>query len=206
VTAQFDKITIWIDTFIPEPQAEAFGMCFHGDDRGFSSDYNEQRYRTRSEITVSGFLANAPEETDFHQCGESQKLDCATGEILETATAATDGMSFHDFRVGNTFPDPNGGVIDNPNEFCANFLYDAAAANPLAPASPDADSNFFFTIDPVGRTVSFTGATNAYPNYEIYARVDDGPTVVLFQRQHAEGPISGLPGGADQPASGTASV
>lgn len=205
--AQFDKITIWLVAFIPMPVVQALGSCFHGDGRGFSSDYDEQRYRARSDIVISGFLADNAGETDFHQCGETQKLDCTTGEVLAKATADTSGMSVQQFQVGNTFPDPEGGVIDNPNEFCANFLYDGAASNPLAGlGSPDIDMNFFFTIDPIGRTVSFRGATNAFPDYEGYARVDDGPSVVLFQQAHTLDPVMGLPGGADQPVSGTVSV
>jgi hypothetical protein len=41
-------------------------------------------------------------------------------------------MTFHDFRVGNTFPHPNGGRLDIPNESTANALYDGVAQNPLA--------------------------------------------------------------------------
>ncbi|MFC7641734.1 hypothetical protein ACFQX6_12615 [Streptosporangium lutulentum] len=51
--------------------------------------------------------------------------------MLQTAIAATDGLVSHHFNVRKTFPDPQGGVVDNPNEFCANFLYDGAAKNPL---------------------------------------------------------------------------
>ena len=205
--AQFDKIAIWLVAFIPMSVVQALGECYHGDGRGFSADHDEQRYRVRSEIIVSGFLVNNPEEIDFHQCGETQKLDCATSEVLAAATAPTDGMSLSQFNVGNTFPDPEGGVVDNPNEFCVNFLYDGAAANPLAGlGSPDVDMNFFFTIDPVGRTVSFRGATNAFPDYEGYASVDDGPSVVLFQKTHTLDPVFGLPGGADQPVSSTVNV
>ncbi|MFD9425629.1 MULTISPECIES: hypothetical protein [unclassified Streptomyces] len=207
MSAEFDKIAIWMEFFIPTPTIEALGECFHGDGRDFSPDPNEQRFRARSDIVVTGFLAEQPGETDFHQCGESQKLDCATGEVLATETASTDAMSFHHFSVGNTFPDPEGGVIDNPNEFCVNFLYDGAAINPLAPpGSPAADLTAFFTIDPVGRTVSVRGATNAYPDYEAYASVDDGEPVVLFQQKHSLGPVEGLPGPADQPFSATVSV
>ncbi|NUL02536.1 hypothetical protein HRW07_04600 [Streptomyces lunaelactis] len=204
MAAQFDKIAIWVVAFIPMPAVQALGECFHGDDRDFSSDPGEQRFRVRSDIVVSGFLAGDPQETDFHRCGETLKLDCATGEVLARETAGIDGMSFHHFSVGNTFPSPEGGVADNPNEFCVNFLYDGAAGNPLAgPGSPDVDMNAFFTIDPIGRTVSLRGATNAFPDYEAYASVEDGSAAVLFQQKHTLDPINGLPGGADQAVSAT---
>ncbi|MDP9843525.1 hypothetical protein [Streptosporangium lutulentum] len=58
--------------------------------------------------------------------------------------------------------------------------------------------NFFFTIDPEGRTVSLREATNAFPGYEAYAKVDGDPSVVLFRHRHSLDPASGLPGGADQ--------
>jgi hypothetical protein len=207
MAAQFDKIAVWLVFFIPTPVIEALGDCFHGDGREFNSDPNEQRFRARSDIIVNGFLAGQPEATEFHQCGESRELDCATGEVLAVETAGTDAMSFYSFNVGNTFPDPEGGVIDNPNEFCVNFIYAGAASNPLAPpGAPAADMSAFFTIDPVNRTVSGRGATNAYPDYEAYASVDDGPAEVLFQRRHTLGPVEGLPGAADQHVSFAVSV
>lgn len=204
--AQFDEMAIWIQAFIPMAVVNAAGNCFTGDDRDFSSDPNEQRFRARSEIRISGFLSGAPETTEFHQCGESHLVDCASGEVLQSDTASTDRMSFHDFHVGNTFPDPQGGVVDNPNELCANVLYDGVTENPLALPSPDIDIALFFTVDPVGRTVSVRGAVNAFPDYEIYARVDDGPPVTLVQHRHDLDPIAGLPGGADQQVGATVSV
>ncbi|MEV8596109.1 hypothetical protein [Streptomyces sp. NPDC052012] len=207
MAAEFDKIAIWFVAFIPMPVVQVLDDCFHGDDRDFSSDPNEQRFRVPSDIVVSGFVADDPQETDFHQCGETLKLDCATAEVLATATAGTDGMSLNHFNIGNTFPDPEGGVVDNPNEFCVNFLYDRAASNPLAGAvSPDLDMNAFVTIDPISRTVSLRGATNAFPDYEAYASVDDGAPVVLFRQKHTLDPVFGLPGGADQAVSAMVTV
>ncbi|MEX7470649.1 DUF3238 domain-containing protein [Mycobacterium adipatum] len=206
MSAQFDTISIWLVAFIPMPVVNALGTCFGGDDRGFTADADDPRFRLRSEIVISGFLSDNPQSTEFHQCGETHRVDCGTGEVLEAATANTDGMSFHDFSVGNPFPDPEGGVIDNPNEFCVNFLYDGAAGNPLAFPSPDVDMNFFFTVDPVGRTVSLRGATNGFPDYEAYACVDGGAPITLFQHPHSVDPIDGLPGGADQKVQATVSV
>lgn len=206
MAADFDTISIWLVAFIPMPSIQALGYCFAGDDRGFRQDYSESRYRLRSEITISGFLSDNPTSTEFHQCGETHRIDCATAEVLESATASTDDMNFHDFNVGNTFPDPEGGVLDNPNQFCVNVLYDGAAGNPLIVPSPDVDMNFFFTIDPVGRTVSFRGAVNGFPDYEGYVKVDEGEPIVLFQRAHFVDPIDGLPGNADQKVDGRVAV
>jgi hypothetical protein len=203
--AQFDEVRIWIQAFIPMAVVNALGTCFTGDDRDFSSDPDEQGFRARSEIRISGFLDGAPETTEFHQCGESHQVDCATGEILTSATAGTDGLNFHDFHVGNTFPDPEGGVVPNPNEECANVLYDGITQNPLI-FSPDIDIALFFTVDPVGRTVSVRGAVNAFPDYEIYAQADGGPVTALVQHRHNLDPVAGLPGGADQPVNATVSV
>ena len=205
MSAQFDAVTIWFVSFIPMASLGVLGTCFSGDNRTFSFDQSEDRFRTRSEIIVSGFLSQSPETTEFHQCGESHEIDCETGRILRAETASTDGMVFHHFSVGNTFPDPEGGVVDNPNEFCANVLYDGVANNPLI-LSPDIDMNFFVTIDPVGRTISLRGAVNAFPDYEAYASVDGDPSVMLFQHPHSVDPADGLPGGADQPVTSTVSV
>lgn len=73
-------------------------------------------------------------------------------------------------------------MIDNPNELCANVLYDGVASNPLVVPAPDIDVALFFTIDPEGRTVSVRGAVNAFPDYEVYTRVDGGPPDTLIQR------------------------
>jgi hypothetical protein len=206
MNAQFDEVSIWIQAFIPMAVVNALGTCFSGDDRDFSTDHEEQRFRARSEIVISNFLSQAPETTEFHHCGETHQVDCASGEVLRSETASTDRMNFHDFHVGNTFPDPQGGVVDNPNELCANVLYDGVTENPLTLPSPDVDIALFFTVDPVGRTVSVRGAVNAFPDYEICARVDGGPTVTLVQRRHSLDPVGGLPGGADQPVAATVAV
>lgn len=205
MSAKFNTVEIWIQAFIPMTSVNALGTCFSGDDRDFSSDHEEQRFRARSEIIVSGFLTQAPESTEFHQCGETRQIDCTTGEVLKTGTASTAKMVFHHFHVGNTFPDAQGGVIDNPNEFCANVLYDGATSNPLL-LSPDVDINFFFTIDPVGRTVSARGAVNEFPDYEAYVRVDGGVPISLFRHRHSLDPVAGLPGGADQSITATINV
>jgi hypothetical protein len=206
MSAQFDEVSIWIQAFIPMAVVNAVGSCFAGDDRGFSDDHSEQRFRVRSEIVVSGFLSQDPQTTEFHQCGETHQVDCDSGEVLQSATASTDGMSFHDFHVGNTFPDPEGGVVDNPNELSANVLYDGVTENPLTIPSPDVDIALFFTVDPVGRTVSVRGAVNSFPDYECYARVDGGPSMTLIQHPHSLDPVFGLPGGADQQVAATVSV
>jgi Protein of unknown function (DUF3238) len=78
--------------------------------------------------------------------------------------------------------------------------------NPLVVPSPDIDIALFFTIDPVGRTVSVRGAVNSFPDYEIYARADSGPPVTMVQHGHSVDPIFGLPGGADQPVAATVAV
>ena len=201
--ANLDKVTVWIQAFIPMAIVDALGMCFSGDDRGFSANYNEGRYRVRSEITISGFLTGAPEWIEFHQVGETHRVDCATSDVLEAGTAESGRMSFHDFQVGNTYPDPEGGVVDLPNGETAGFLYDGATNNPLVVPSPDVDVNLFIWVDPVGRTLSFRGATNAFPDYEAYAIADAGPPNTLFQHAHNLDPAAGLPGGADQVVSGT---
>lgn len=206
MAAQFDSITFWLHAFIPMASVQGLGSCFSGDDRGFSADYAETRYRIRSEITISGFLGGNPETTEFHQAGVSHTVDCATAEILETATADTDGMFFHDFKVGNTFPDPEGGVIDNPNDLTATVLYDCAATNPLAFPSPDVDINLVLVVDPVGRTLSVRGAVQAFPDYELYATVDGGAPVTVFQHPHTLDPAFALPGSADQPVTTTVAV
>lgn len=204
--AQCDTVTIWVQAFIPMPSVNAAGKCFVGDGRGFSSDYDEGRFRARSEIVVSGFASNSPQTSEFHQCGETHLLDCDTGAVLQVDTAGTEGLSFHGFHVGNTYPDPQGGVVDNPNELCVNFLYDGVTQNPLVVPSPDIDMALFFTIDPVDRAVWVRGAVNAFPDYEAYISIDGGPIAPLFQRAHSVDPFNGLPGGADQPVAASVAL
>lgn len=200
--ATIDSISIWIQAFIPMPVVEALGTCFHGDGRDFSDDIDEGRFRIRSQANITGFLSGAPELTDFHQVGETMKVDCATSAVLESGYADTNAISFHGFRVGNTFPDPQGGVVDLPSQETAGLLYDCASPNPLT-LSPDVDVNVFLWVDPVGRTVFFRGAVNAFPDYEAYASVDGGGPITLFRHAHNLDPVGGLPGGADQLVTGT---
>jgi hypothetical protein len=219
MTVKFDSITIWLEAFIPMPKVEApiasrrqpplppgtpgLKSCYHGDGRGFSSDFGETRFRMRSDVTISGFRAGTPTMDQKHVCGLTQELDCDGDAVLDSDTAPTDKMSFHDFHAGNTFPDPEGGVVDNPSENCSNVLYDGAAKNPVSPLGPDVDMNCFFTVDPVGGTLQFNGAVNSFPDYECYAQVDGGTPVTVFQHAHNLDPMNGLPGGADQNVSGT---
>lgn len=200
--ATFDSISIWVQAFIPMPVVEALGSCYHGDGRDFSDDINEQRFRIRSQVDITGFLSGSPEFTEFHQVGETMRVDCETSEVLQSGFADTNAISFHDFHVGNTFPDPQGGVVDLPSQETAALLYDCASPNPLT-LSPDVDINLFLWVDPVVRTLFFRGAVNAFPDYEAYASVDGGGSLQLFRHAHNLDPVAGLPGGADQLVTGT---
>ena len=49
MSAQFDEVSIWLHAFIPMAVVDAVGNCFSGDDRDFSDDPSEQRFRARGD-------------------------------------------------------------------------------------------------------------------------------------------------------------
>lgn len=179
-SVRMQSITLWFNVFIPDQKVSALGECFHGDDRSFDSSAGASS-RVHAAVTVSGLGTSgaAMGSTDVH-CGVTRLIDCATGAETQSATATPSG-GFANFHVGNTVPDPEGGVHDTANEMTAVLSLDVTASDPLVAAAPTVGADLLITIDPIAGTVAVAGLIDHWPAFEGYAAPDGGAPVTLFQ-------------------------
>jgi hypothetical protein len=185
-SAMFSTLVVWCNVFIPDAKVSAANMCFRGDNRSFDSSHGAHS-RVHAQATVSGLGTSAASlgATDIH-CGETAKLDCDSGAVLETATANASG-AFANFHCGNTYPDPEGGVYDTANQYVANMTLDVTASDPLVLGAPTVGGDLMFTIDAVAGSVHVQGLIDHWPAFEGYASADGGSPVTLFQVSPASG-------------------
>ena len=72
-----------------------------------------------------------------------------------------------------------------------SFVFKGAANNPCFTGSPDIDWNVTVKIlyVPLSEvSVGVDGKINGFPSYEMYAQVDTGPPVTLFQMRASSDP------------------
>src|SRR5436190_4873978 len=152
-----NTVRFWINAFLPNSVCEQDGdlfavsipdpwpRFFAGDQREFDSDVTASA-RMHSEVTLGDLSSENPvvmEET--HRCGESFELD-DDGNIINRATAPTDGMHFFNLRGSQTV-DPEGGVLDGvPDSVQIDFAGSASLPIPLTFA-PDIDYSGTLAID-----------------------------------------------------------
>jgi hypothetical protein len=185
-TAKFQTLSFWFNVFIHEPKVEALGTCFRGDNRGFDTSISAvSRVHAGAEITGLGTASASLGGVDIH-CGETARLNCQTDAIEETATATVAG-GFSNFHVGNTYPDPEGGVYDTANQYVANLTVDIAASDPLVTVAPTVGADLMITVDAVAGKVQVKGAIDSWPWFEGYASADGGSPVALFQLEAPAG-------------------
>jgi len=190
-----ESITIWLNAFIPNSvcvqKGDLFAIevpvpsgtpvpevrFFTGDQREFSEDINASA-RMHSEVRIEALSSDVPQLAAQRQiCGESHEVD-GDGNIIASATASTDRMSFFNLRGSQTI-DPNGGVIDGiPDSVQIDVA--GSASLPLIIA-PDIDYSGTFIIDRAEGNVLFRGAVSGFPAFEMYFSVNDGPPVTLAQ-------------------------
>jgi hypothetical protein len=178
--AKFSTVVLWVNVFIPDAKVSALGTCFRGDERSFDTSPGAKS-RLHAQATISGIGTEgaALGATDVH-CGETAKLDCDSGAILETATATPSG-GFSNFHAGNTYPDLEGGVHDTASEAVTTLTLDVTASDPLVLVAPTVGADVFFTIDPINGKLRVQGKIDHWPCFEGYATADGGSPVMLFQ-------------------------
>lgn len=191
-----ESITIWLNAFIPSSVCELKGdvfvievpanlwhtpvpviRYFSGDQREFSNDINASA-RMHSEVRIEALSSDTPQLVSQRQiCGTSHEVD-ADGNIIASATASTEQMSFFNLRGSQTV-DPEGGVIDGiPGSVQIDLA--GSASLPLILA-PDIDYSGTFIIDRAEGNVLFQGAVSGFPAFEVYFSVNDEPPVTLAQ-------------------------
>src|SRR6266478_4426998 len=190
---QLDSINFWLNAFIPNSACITKGdifvvvsppipvpRFFAGDQRDFSDDVNASA-RMHSEVRLEGLSTDAPTiASQNNVCGESREVD-GEGNIIASATASADRIFFVNLRGSQSVDPDGGGVVDGiPGSIQIDIV--GSAGMPLMP-SPDIDYSGTLTIDRLEGNLLFKGAVSNFPAFEIYFRVNDGPTGTLAQIQ-----------------------
>jgi len=187
------QVKFWLNAFIHPAHVDGppgAGLAlnyeyFSGDNRDYSSEIHASS-RLHSEVEIVDIDSGHPRVSfQWHNCGESHALD-SNLNVVATDRAVPRAQ----------FGDPHyaDGVV--------SIAYVGAAAMPLLP-SPDVDVNGTFSVNVETGEVSFHGAVDVYPWYEVYATVNNGAPVTLLQAEPTGTP-SGLVGGASRGVGGSA--
>lgn len=191
-----ESVTFWLNAFIPDSVCETKGglsviavpsldgtpipqrRFFTGDQREFSDD-PEASSRMHTEVRLVGLSSDTPRiDSQRNLCGESHEVD-PEGNVIATATASSEGMTFLNLRGSQTV-DPEGGVIDGiPGSIQIDVV--GSAKLPLAGLAPDIDYSGTLTIDRAEGNVLFRGAVSGFPAFEMYFKVNDGKEVTMTQ-------------------------
>lgn len=191
-----DTVKIWINAFIPKdvpgithPAPEQFpdqtvvdgpfkgGDCFFTDNRSFSPEIHASS-RMHSEVEID-FL-NKGINFQWHNCSPTHAVNPDTGESTCTESGNTSRMNYSNLR-GNTTVDPEGGIYTDPRANIVQIDINAAANNPCVAGSPDIDFFGSIVIDPDAATIEFDGMVDGFPAFEMYAAIDNGAPIAIFQ-------------------------
>jgi hypothetical protein len=190
-------LTMWVQAFIPRDlptvsvslaagshagetavQLPTTDRCFLTDQRSFSSDFNESRYRIRAQVdidlTLSLFSFKALTEPTV-------EVDCATGSTTCTKQANNDGILASAITTE---------IPANPGRRYS-FTLTGGASNPCVGIAPRIEWKLPFVVlftaaDRMTR-VALDGFVQAFPAFEAYAGLDAGTPQALFQRSPAPG-------------------
>lgn len=107
-------------------------------------------------------------------------MNCSTGEIIESQTGSVRGG----FQLAR--------IDQSDQDTLWEFYLKAAAADPITPrGTPDLDYNGRVVIvaskDRARARIYFSGLLDTYPAFEMYARIDGGPSHIVFQKEVARG-------------------
>ena len=191
-----ESVTFWLNAFIPdsvcEKKGELFALAvsvpdgtplptvrfFTGDQREFSNDPGASS-RMHSEVKIVGLSSDTPRaDSEQNLAGESHEVD-DDGNIIASATASSDRMSFLNLRGSQTV-DPDGGVVDEmPDSIQIDVV--GSSSLPLLGLAPDIDYSGTLIIDRAEGNVLFRGAVSGFPAFEMYFKANDGPAVTLTQ-------------------------
>lgn len=176
------RVSFWMRAFIPKdipdltraiPNHNSLTMisgptpvndCFHTDQRTFDSDKRASS-RMHAEAIVD-FEDSGPRLAQIHRSDPTFEVDCEDGEVECSERADTSAMSF-------TLE-----VSSNPRVVV--LIMGCAASNPCFTGAPDIDCEGKITIDADARSVEFDGKIDAFPAFEAYAAINDGPASSLF--------------------------
>lgn len=171
---------------------DAIGVadCFLTDQRGFSSDINAS-YRMHSEFRLD-FTKSPVAMKSMNACGCTTEVDCEDGDVEYTGRGDTSRMSITLKHGASKSP-------DDP----MTVTMKCAAAHPGSIASRlfgDIDYVGEITIDRGRRRLEFEGKLDAFPAFEAYATINEGPPTTVFREMPPPGnTVLNLSMGANRP-------
>ncbi|ASQ04092.1 DUF3238 domain-containing protein [Sinorhizobium meliloti] len=154
----------------PIPGSSLKGTCFETDNREFSEDPSASA-RVSVDLLFKVSIKDMILQKSTVKIGESQNVDCKTGELLRPPKKASDDG----VNVGSI----------KKNGFFRTIFVRAASANPFYGA-PDIDYSFTLTFDATRQKLSIKGSTGIFPAYESYWQIDAGPVKPILKRPPQE--------------------
>lgn len=158
--------------FMPNPKlidlyAEDFKQtCFETDNRGFASDPDASS-RVSVELVLNASAKDMTIADKKLQIGPSRNVDCKTGKLLrDPKTASLSGINVGDVKKDGWY---------------RTLFVRVATANPYY-GLPDIDFSYSLRFDPLHQIITIKGSTGAFPAYEAYWNVNDGPVKTLLER------------------------
>jgi hypothetical protein len=214
VSGQSVRVHLWVKAFIPKthptnpgyvrpvPGATdkwmiqgptALDQCFFTDHREFSSDRSASaRVTTEFFLVINGNTASieaAVPAPHIHTAGISTKVNCSTGSVI----GQKPGLFSKLHSIGSTAPEDS---IGKPAVAGTQVqvIFGVATANPFAPPgiSPAIDYSVDYTYDTNSKKLTFAANVGAFPAYEAYAQLGNGPVVTVFRAPPAANTAWGL--------------
>jgi hypothetical protein len=197
-------LTFWINALIPGdlegaipvpagtekgktmfPGPFPWSDCFLTDSRGFSSERLASA-RVHVEGVVDLQTRSLRGSPALYSSG-TKELDCEDGAVECDQRAAVSGSVTTE------------GDRNNPNLLYIK-INDVAASDPCVTGAPSVDMNGTITLNLhpnlLDRTFSFEMYIEPFPDFEMYAHVDDGPPRTIFTHPRTETSPFSLAGGA----------
>ncbi|MFB9984361.1 DUF3238 domain-containing protein [Mesorhizobium kowhaii] len=159
--------------------------CFETDNRSFDNSPLASA-RVTVELAVKTSIREISidkyQSRDNVRIGESRKVNCSTGELVEKGKTAPAS----EVTVGGIKKDG----------WYRTFFVKAASSNPFynfdflglpkLSLAPDIDFSFYVKFDPLKQKMFVKGTTGTFPAFEMYGQVDSGPIKILLQRPPAD--------------------
>lgn len=155
--------------------------CFSTDSRGFDPSPNSSA-RLRTQLTVvidkfgSGIRVKLP-PGGANSVGPTKRLNCTTGNVVETRTADVSGMTIGPIRRDGWKQSVKiTASVGNP-------FYEVASVG----FAPRIDYEVTITFDQFHQRLNFVGETGTFPSFQAYVQIDEKLVQVLMQRHPEKG-------------------
>jgi hypothetical protein len=188
------SIKVWLNAFIPRTLSNQTkpvstgvhlgktmligptprGPCFLTDQRSFSNDL-EASSRMHSEIEID--LDQRVISREFHHCHPTIEVDAETGEVKCEESAGTEHMKFSNFEISDDARNIQVEIKGSSKNPCLKIVH--------LKVSPNLDyyGTISIQLDPAHQEsqITFNGKIETYPAFEMYASVNNGSPITVFQ-------------------------